>query len=122
MIYQHVEARGHEPVTITVQMLRYWWSQLNREVFGGVLKVPQLGTELSPEYPDDASGLCWPLDGGRVRIEVKTKYASTRCAMLNTLAHEMVHQYQHQLGAAMHHGESFEAWREPIKNGCGLTI
>lgn len=120
MIHKHVEAHGHRPVTITVPMLRHWWRRLNQEMFCGVLKAPQLRADVTDGY--DVSGLCWPLEGGYVRIEIEPQYATTRHAMLSTLAHEMVHQYQHQLGGAMHHGESFECWREPILGKTGLTI
>lgn len=119
MIAEHVKQRGHEPVAPTLRMLRHWWSRLNDEVFGGVLLPCQL--EVGPCSEHKAVGLCYPLDCGRVRIVIDPSNA-TRAGMLATLAHEMVHQYQHQHSLPLTHGESFTQWADPIFGLSGLTI
>ncbi len=119
MIESHVTLRGHEAVTPTVGMLRYWWSKLNAELFDGTLLRCQLAVESCAEH--EAVGLCWPLDGGRVRISIDPA-ETTRAGLLGTLAHEMVHQHQHQHGWPMDHGQSFEHWRVPILGLTGLHI
>lgn len=121
MIHNHVKLHGHKPVKPTPRMLRYWWGRLNVEVFDGALHLCQL-TVLDEPGMEDASGVCYPLDCGRVRINVSPTHADSRAAMLGTLAHEMVHQYQHQHDQAMHHGTTFEQWRSPILGLTGLTI
>ncbi len=121
MIAAHIKLHGHKPVTPTPRMLRYWWARLNAEVFKGKLGLCQL-TVLTEVGMEDACGACYPLDCGKVRINIAPEYADSRASMLGTLAHEMVHQYQHQRGKPMNHGQTFERWRLPILSVTGLTI
>jgi hypothetical protein len=119
MIEPHVRKRGHENVKPTIRMLRYWWGKLNAEVFHNELLLCQI-TYGRSEFAE-VSGLCYPLDNGRSRIHIDNRN-HTRAGMLGTLAHEMVHQYQHQNGLAMNHGETFERWSDPILGLTGLII
>ena len=59
-------------------------------------------------------GLCYPLAGGRVRIVVNAAMC-TRAGLLGVLAHEMIHQYQHQHGLALDHGTVFLGWQAIAK-------
>lgn len=119
MIAAHVKAHGHKPVTPSVQMLRHWWGRLNAEVFGGELLIPHITFE---HLFDDALGSCTDIAFQRVTINIEPRHEWTRALMLETLAHEMVHQKQHHDGGAMHHGETFERWRVPIFATTGLNL
>jgi SprT-like family len=119
MIYEHVKLRGHELVTPTPRMLRHWWARLNDEVFGGELLPPAMSLEA---LHSDAYGSCHDRGARRVLINLEPRHEWTRSLMLDTLAHEMVHQKQHQDGGQWNHGETFERWREPILTATGLTI
>lgn len=124
MIEQHVIKHGHEACDITPRMLRYWWTKLNTELFEGGLWVPQLsyGDDPTPGCGKaEVDGATFPLGGQRVRLHISNSI-TTRQAMLATLAHEMVHQYQYQNDLPMTHGETFLAWEAPIKLITGLTI
>lgn len=114
----HIRRRGHEPVKPTVRMMKYWWSRLNRDCFGGELLPCQLTFGPSPGW--DVLGLCFPLDNGRVRIHVDERVC-TRVELIAVIAHEMVHQYQHQNGHAMHHGALFKTWSDAFRAN-GLNI
>lgn len=120
MILEYVRTRGYEPVVPTVRMLRHWWPRINLEVFGGILMPCQLTYGVSGLK--NVMGLCYALDGGRARIHIETSPYWLRCDLLATLAHEMVHQYQHQNGLPMTHGKSFKQWAAPIRRTTGLTI
>lgn len=119
MIAAHVAKHGHKLVTPTVHMMRHWWARINREVFDGLLMPCQLSVgDLSAHA---AQGLCWPLDSGRVKIEVDPTWATSRVAFLSILAHEMTHQYQHQNGLGLTHGPTFTGWADHFK-ALGLSI
>lgn len=105
----HLRRHGHRPVKPTVRMLRHWWGRINKEVFDGALLPCQLSAASCSD--ESAVGLCYPLDGGRVRIVVHDMDV-TRAGVLGTLAHEMIHQWQHQNGLPMNHGIDFQAWKE----------
>lgn len=118
MIAEHVAARGHEPVVPTLRLLRYWWPRLNKALFGGCLHPCQMVLVQGEGF----WGQCTTLSDGRVRIDMNTSLTWTRSALLGTLAHEMVHQYQHQHGLPVTHGEAFKAWADDIKAATGLGI
>lgn len=118
MIAAHIAARGHEPVVPTMRMLRYWFPRLNKALFGGSLHPCQL--VLAPLTGN--WGTCDTLSDGRVRITLSTTQEWTRSALIGTLAHEMVHQYQHQHGLPLTHGDAFKSWADDIKAAIGLEI
>lgn len=68
----------------------------------------------------------YPVDGfydddpyePRIHIDARCK---TKQHMLDTLAHEMVHQLQHQRGLPMTHGRFFKAWAKKAAKH-GLTL
>lgn len=119
MILKHVIERGHEPVTPTLLMLRRWWALLNAECFGGKLLPCQLSYGKSERA--DVLGLFHSLENRRGHIHIDTR-VNTRGGMLGTLAHEMVHQYQHQHGQPTTHGKAFTRWAKPILTQTGLYI
>jgi len=100
-------------------MLRYWWARLNEEVFHGELHP--CGLEVGSCADFNAVGLCYPLDCGRVRL-VLDPGLSTRAAVLATLAHEMIHQWQHQSGEPLTHGDVFRSWGALVYALTGLTV
>ncbi len=118
MIREHVSRHAHEPVTPTLRMLRHWWGRLNVEVFDGLLHPCQL--TYGPLEGEDVYGMCYPLEVERVRIHIDAR-ADTRGCMLATLAHEMIHQWQHQHGLDMTHGDVFKGWAEVLRIKTGLT-
>lgn len=123
MIRAHVIRHGHRTVRPTVRMLRYWWARLNAELFDGKLLPPQLsyGSEPTPGYGSaEADGVTFPLGGERVRIHIADTQ-TTRQAILATLGHEMIHQWQYQHGQTMNHGEDFHTWAALIKAETELT-
>lgn len=122
MIDKYVDKRGHEPLpTVTPRMLRYWWGRLNRECFNGELKLPQLFFGPIPAEFGETMGLTWPLESGISRIHLGP-LNDTRKSFLATLAHEMVHQWQHQNGLPLKHGHTFTRWSRPIRRKTGLLI
>lgn len=122
MMHKYVTRKGHEPLPpVTGRMLRYWWGRINREVFGGELHQCQLAFGAIPEEFGECMGLTYPLEAGLVRI-LLGPLNDTRKAFLATLAHEMVHQHQHQSGLKLDHGRTFTRWSKPIRRKTGLTI
>lgn len=119
MIRKHVAQHAHEAVTPTLRMLRYWWVRLNAEVFDNILLPCQLSYGETPG--ENVYGMCYPLEVERVRIHID-RQADTRGCMLATMAHEMIHQWQHQHGLEMTHGDVFKGWAEVVRVKTGLTV
>jgi hypothetical protein len=118
MIEKHVARHGHKPIVPTVSLMRYWWAKLNHHLFGGELMPCQLEViDCMKTYT--AVGLCWPLESRRVRISLHTEF-DTRAGFLSALAHEMIHQFQHQNDLPLNHGREFDGWRTFILHTTGL--
>lgn len=124
MIRDSVRKTGHLTVIPTIRMLRHWWARLNTECFAGELLPPQItyGNETTEGYGSDiADGVTFPLGGQRVRVHLADTL-TTRQAILATLAHEMIHQWQYQHDLPMNHGETFTGWANLILAETGLTV
>jgi hypothetical protein len=122
MIIEHMTARGHEAVYPTARMLAHWWRKLNAELFDKALRPCQLATPAFTVEYSDAQALCWPLEHGIVRIELDAAREYTRSSMLASLAHEMVHQWQHQNGLPTNHGQEFQGWVDRIETKLGVRV
>jgi hypothetical protein len=97
---------------LTNHMLRKWFHEFNREIFGGTVGYrPCVVGYTGPDY----EGWCW---GHGVLISDRLSVNLARAA----LAHEMIHLWQDQHGLPMDHGESFENWRKPCFDYNGLEV
>ncbi len=108
----------------------YAYNAINRYVFDGILQMPQLTQGRLTK--------CWGLcfweeakqnSGSWVRIKISDKWFCPQWFM-NTLAHEMIHQYQWDVYRWDHitehgrdiyqksgaHGPSFYAWRDRFEH------
>lgn len=120
MIAEHVAKHFGSPVRPTRRMVLYWWKRMNSELFGGMLLPPQIRIH-NCKWQGDVCGLCWPLAGGRVIIDINPRFNKSKGELLSTLAHEMIHQWQNQHGEPLTHGPTFKAWAQLISEQTGLT-
>jgi SprT-like family len=117
-VAEHLRKRGAEGVDPSPRFLRLWWGRLNRSFFKGRLRPCQL-THGRSEFPN-CDGLCYPLVAGLVHIHID-RAVKRRDDLLSTMAHEMVHQWQHQAGRHMGHGPDFQRWKARLAKH-GLKI
>ena len=118
-----------------MQDINYAYNIINRHVFNNSLRRP----EIVQRTIKKAWGLCSWLDyehhnGSWCKIELMDKWFCPQW-FINTLAHEMVHQYQWDVNRwyyinetgkdiyqhSMGHGPSFYEWREQFEY-YGLTL
>ena len=85
-------------------MLAYWHQRLNRELFRGCLSRCRLTAGRSPSAYGPVFGY---YTNGRIHIDRRVR---TKRELINTLAHEMIHQLQDQHGQPLNHGKDFRAW------------
>ena len=98
----------------TEQTLRKWHREFNDDVFSGQLSAwPVTCSRL----PEDVGGYCYD----DCLIEIADSHETRKDAWL-TLLHEMIHQWQVEVGQPMNHGPSFERWRNQLKEHHGLVI
>ena len=105
-VVQHLLEHGHKPVDLTPALLSYWHGRLNTACFdrelGRVILTCGKSQDIGPvmgyyDYNDDEPSL---------HIDKRCK---TRAEVINTLAHEMIHQLQHERGLSVNHGTFFKA-------------
>lgn len=106
----------NEPFSPTPRQVSRAYTIINRCLFDDQLKRPKLQVR----YMADAYGMCYGiLDDGKEpvtkpyceRIVMTNRFRSKR-HFIETLAHEMVHQYQVEKLNRMDHGQTFWAWAE----------
>jgi hypothetical protein len=113
---EHLAKHGHKPLALSLPLLRYWHSRLNYLLFRG--KLGRINITYG-DSPGEVCGLYYP-DQYEPRIHIDTR-CHTRQAILDTLAHEMVHQHQHKLGVPLTHGRLFKAFAKKAAKH-GLTL
>lgn len=101
------------------------WHYVNEMVFANVLNPPVLAMNTSRP---DALGLAKNLGGGRAKLMMAASVLSLH-DLLDTVAHEMVHQWQfqelmHRRGVKIddYHGETFYRWQPTILSRIGIRI
>ena len=115
----HLRRSGHKPVALSPYLLRFWHNRLNYLLFSGRLKWVHLTHGPSPEIDFPVDGCYWP-DPYVPRLHIDER-CLTKGRFLNTLAHEMVHQYQHEHKLPLTHGRFFKAEAKRLAKH-GLTI
>lgn len=96
-----------ERVDLSIPLLTYWHNRLNRELFKGALRrISVLHGLTHPAIAEPVYGYYQPDDQlPYINIDARV---TTRAMLLNTLTHEMVHQYQDESGLPLTHGKVFQ--------------
>lgn len=89
-------------------------------LFAGKLKRVSITYGCSKDDLDDPVYGFYDSDPYEARIHID-KRCRTKRAILDTLAHEMVHQYQHEAGLPLTHGRTFKAYAKKAAKH-GLTL
>lgn len=103
-VSEHLEKHGHKAIVLSPHLLAYWHARLNRELFRGKLHKCRLTYGRTRVIKDPVYGYYFE---GRIHIDGRVR---TKRALLDTLAHEMIHQLQDQHGQPTNHGKDFRAW------------
>lgn len=119
-ILKHLEKRGDDSsFTVTPDLVLYWWKLLNKAVFNDQLLTPR--KIICRRFHDDW-GWCIPLSKkGNVHIGINSEHHD-RKHFLETLSHEMVHQWQWTKVGEMTHGKSFYQWKPVLKQALTLPL
>lgn len=109
-LFKMVEYCNHHDAKFrpTIQDCRDVFRQINRQVFNNELKMPNFRLVYSKEFWGECTGVID--DQTRVVIKMNKSFLSRRL-FINTLAHEMVHQWEWLNNENMTHGPEFFQWR-----------
>jgi len=97
----------------TIQDCREIWSNINRNVFNGELKMPSFRLVYTKAFWGECQGVLE--DQTRVKMKINKSFLSKRL-FINTMAHEMVHQWEWLNNENMTHGPQFFLWRDQLAN------
>lgn len=131
-LHKHIEQRGNHLVTVTPQLIKYWWNVCNEAVFDGILNDPKkmVARPMHP-YAQCELNRVVEIDGwntDQFTIEVDTRKPMTRRLFLAILIHEMIHQWEWYLGPGSNnlqwsgHGKPFNKWARKASRRSGLKI
>ena len=97
----------------TISDCREIWSNINRNVFNGELKMPSFRLVYTKAFWGECQGVL--NDQTKVKMKINKSFLSKRL-FINTMAHEMVHQWEWLNNENMTHGPQFFLWREQLAN------
>jgi Zn-dependent peptidase ImmA (M78 family) len=106
LVALHLKQRGSERVALTPALLSYWHGRLNTALFSRELKRVPLTCGKSIDMGGPVMGY-YDYDTADPSLHIDSR-CKTRADIINTLAHEMVHQLQHQRGLPVNHGKFFK--------------
>jgi hypothetical protein len=95
----------------TIADCREAFKTINRNVFNNELTMPSFRLIYTKEFWGECIGV--EGDTTQVRMKINKSFLSKRL-FINTLAHEMVHQWEWLTNENMTHGPQFFLWREPL--------
>ena len=97
----------------TISDCREIWNNINRNVFNGELKMPSFRLVYTKAFWGECQGVLE--DQTRVKMKINKSFLSKRL-FINTMAHEMVHQWEWLNNENMTHGPQFFLWRDQLAN------
>ncbi len=95
----------------TIADCREAFRNINRNVFNNELKMPNFRLVYTRAFWGECQGLSD--DNTQVKMKINKSFLSKRL-FINTLAHEMVHQWEWLVNENMTHGPEFFQWRPPL--------
>lgn len=95
----------------TIQDCRGAFRNINRNVFNNELTMPSFRLIYTRHFWGECTGV--EGDTARVRMKINKSFLSKRL-FINTMAHEMVHQWEWLTNENMTHGPQFFLWREQL--------
>lgn len=105
-----------EEFEVTPQKMVYWFNVINAAVFSEKLPRPTFTTKPLKH----AWGYC---SAGPLKIEITIDSdISSRDLFMSTLAHEMVHLWQHVFEGRMSHVNSFTRWKRMFDKKIGIAL
>lgn len=114
----HLKRRGDCHLTVSEGLSWYWWRIINRAVFNNALPIP---SKIVVRRLRGAWGLCWGKRKGTCVITISSDIQS-RKLFLETLCHEMVHQYQWLDKKSLDHGSSFREWKSYFRSNFNIGL
>jgi hypothetical protein len=97
----------------TISDCREAFRNINRNVFNGELKMPSFRLVYTKAFWGECQGVLE--DQTQVKMKINKSFLSKRL-FINTMAHEMVHQWEWLVNENMTHGPQFFLWRDQLAN------
>lgn len=95
------------------------WAKLNASCFQGELWPCEIVVGPNIEWTTSVWGACYSLPFRRCAIWIWDECPAD--IVIDTLAHEMIHQWQRQIGGDMHHDRAFRRRASLIHDITGLS-
>jgi hypothetical protein len=95
----------------TIQDCREAFANINRNVFNNELKMPSFRLVYTKAFWGECQGVLD--DQTKCIIKINKSFLSKRL-FINTMAHEMVHQWEWLNNENMTHGPAFFQWRDQL--------
>jgi DNA topoisomerase VI subunit B len=118
-LVQQAERLGRRhPIRSQHAQLASIYDSINRAVFSGTLQRPRIRLSSSREFWGEIEvGYRGHRHGPRHTLCMRfARQFPSMKTMINTVAHEMVHQWEWERNNNLTHGQAFYAWNERLAN------
>ena len=118
-LVQQAERLGRRsPVRPHRAQLAWIYDSINRAVFSGALQRPRIRLSSSREFWGEIEvGYRGHRQGPRHTLCMRfARQFPSMKTMINTVAHEMVHQWEWERNNNLTHGQAFYAWNDRLAN------
>lgn len=118
-LVQQAERLGRRhPVRPRHSQIENIYDSINRAVFAGALERPRIRLSSSGEFWGEIEVGCQGHRHGprhTLCMRFAREFPSMK-TLINTVAHEMVHQWEWERNSNLTHGQAFYAWNDRLAN------
>ncbi len=118
LVQQADRLGGRHPVRPRHAQLESIYDSINRAVFAGTLERPKIRLSSSKYFWGEIEvGYRVHRHGARHTLCMRfVRQFPSMKSMINTVAHEMVHQWEWERNNNLTHGQAFYAWNDRLSN------
>ena len=114
---------GQSKVTLSPNVVKYWWRVINHACFDGKLTTPTfLIVETFTEDDSEFLGYCEIIEQTSQIVIGILRELPTREVFLTVLTHEMVHQWELENYNNVGHGKRFNSWAMFMQKEIGISL
>lgn len=111
---------GHLRIVPSPALMRYWYKRLNRSIFHG--ELPGCRMTVREDFGASTLGAFYPDEITGHRINLEPVHTWSTSDVVETIAHEMIHQLQEIRGKKLWHGGFFKTEARRVSALLGIDV
>jgi hypothetical protein len=104
---RYIVLDGVHPMVVTEKEIRHWWRLLNDSLFMGILPEPD---KIHIRRSRTTHAITHAGDNGHIDLYIHPRFRNGE-TLIEVIAHEMVHAWQHWMNLPLSHNRDFFQWK-----------